>query len=48
MFYHQRSLPRVMALAGMSNLILCIVRVIMQQCLLFVVHYFRHTQLTLT
>lgn len=48
MFYHQRSLPRVMAPAGVSNLTVCIVRAFMQQCLLLMIHYFKPSQLTLT
>lgn len=43
MFYHQRYLPRVMALAGVSNLKVYIVRAFTQQCLMFMMHYFRHT-----
>lgn len=41
MFSHQRSLPRVM-LWQECQILVCIVGAFTQQCLLFMMHYFRH------
>lgn len=46
MFYHQIYLPRVVAPTGVSNLTICVVRDFMQECLLFMLHYFRPPRLT--
>lgn len=48
MFLSSKISPRVVAAIGVSNLIICAVGDFMQKCLLFMLHYFRPLQLTLT